>query len=454
MSKNDAKIPAGAKEKLPFWFGAVWSGRSVAVAVCTALMGYVTFYCTDIVGMNAVLVGILLMASKIFDGFTDLAVGFVIDRTNTKLGKARPYELTIILLWFFSVMLFATPSNFSETGKAVWVFIMYTLVNSIWVTILYGNETAYLRRAVSTEKNRVKLTAVSGIYILLFSTIVAMALPQAVKAAGIVPKNWVILAVLLAVPCILIGILRFIFVKEIKVESEPVQLNLKEGIGAVGKNKYIWIFAIMYFCYHLANNINGAAATYYSQYVYGDIGVGSYVSMGMILVPVLLMFVPKLMEKVGTRKTLQGGFVIMIAGMILRTVGGVNLITLVIGSTLFMVGYTPIGFMLNVYLFECMDYGYWKTGKKVEAMINSVTSFVAKLGSALASASVGLVMGMAGYNGSLEIQPNSAITAIKFMYNIAPLIIIVIALVVSLKYDLEKKLPDIRKEIVKREAAE
>lgn len=63
-------------------------------------------------------------------------------------------------------------------------------------------------------------------------------------------------------------------------------------------------------------------------------------------------------------------------------------------------------------------------------------------------------MGMAGYNGSLEIQPNSAITAIKFMYNIAPLIIIVIALVVSLKYDLEKKLPDIRKEIVKREAAE
>ena len=238
------------------------------------------------------------------------------------------------------------------------------------------------------------------------------------------------------------------------MESEPVQLNLKEGIGAVGKNKYIWIFAIMYFCYHLANNINGAAATYYSQYVYGDIGVGSYVSMGMILVPVLLMFVPKLMEKVGTRKTLQGGFVIMIAGMILRTVGGVNLITLVIGSTLFMVGYTPIGFMLNVYLFECMDYGYWKTGKKVEAMINSVTSFVAKLGSALASASVGLVMGMAGYNGSLEIQPNSAITAIKFMYNIAPLIIIVIALVLSLKYDLEKKLPDIRKEIVKREAAE
>lgn len=451
MIKSNTKTPAGAREKLPFWFGAVWSGRSVAVAVCTALMGYATFYCTDVVGMNPTLVGVLLMASKIFDGFTDLVVGFVIDRTNTKLGKARPYELAIVLLWLFSVMLFATPSNFGTTGKAIWVFIMYTLVNSIWITILYGNETAYLMRAVPSEKNKVKLTAVSGIYILLFSTIVAMALPQAVKAAGTVPENWIIMAASLAVPCVLIGILRFIFIKEIKVESELVKLNLKEGISAVGKNKYIWIFAVMYFCYHLANNINGTAGAYYNQYVYGDIGVGTYVSMGMILVPVLLIFVPKIMEKVGTRKTLQAGFVIMIVGIVLRMIGDTNLLTLIIGSTLFMVGYVPIAFMLNVYLFECMDYGYWKTGKKVEAMINSVTSFVAKIGSALASASVGLVMGIAGYDGALAVQSGSAITAIKLMYNAIPLIIIVIALIVSLKYDLEKQLPDIRKEIAERE---
>ena len=98
-----------------------------------------------------------------------------------------------------------------------------------------------------------------------------------------------------------------------------------------------------------------------------------------------------------------------------------------------------------------MDYGYWKTGKKVEAMINSVTSFVAKIGSALASASVGLFMGMAGYDGSLAVQPNSAVTVIKLMYNVIPMIIIVIALFVSLKYDLEKKLPDIRKEISESE---
>ena len=141
----------------------------------------------------------------------------------------------------------------------------------------------------------------------------------------------------------------------------------------------------------------------------------------------------------------------MIVGLGLRMVGGAALLTLVIGSTLFMIGYVPIAFMLNVYLFECMDYGYWKTGKKVEAMINSVTSFVAKIGSALASASVGLFMGMAGYDGSLAVQPNRAVTVIKLMYNVIPMIIIVIALFVSLKYDLEKKLPDIRKEISESE---
>lgn len=142
---------------------------------------------------------------------------------------------------------------------------------------------------------------------------------------------------------------------------------------------------------------------------------------------------------------------IMIAGYGIRTLGGTNLITLFTGNLLSVVGYVPIAFMLNVYLFECMDYGYWKTGKRVEAMMNSITSFVAKLGSAFASGGVGLLLGMVGYNGSLDVQPGSAITAIIVSYNIIPMVIIIIAVIISTKYDVEKYLPEIRREIAATE---
>lgn len=57
---------------------------------CLALIAYTTFYATDVLQLNAGLVGTLLLVSKLFDGVTDLVAGFLVDRTNTKLGRRGP----------------------------------------------------------------------------------------------------------------------------------------------------------------------------------------------------------------------------------------------------------------------------------------------------------------------------------------------------------------------------
>ena len=84
------------------------------------LMMQVTYYCTDLLGMPATLVGSLLMASKVVDACTDLIAGYIIDHTHTKWGKARPYEIFIVLTWVGTVFLFSVP-NFGTVGKAVYV---------------------------------------------------------------------------------------------------------------------------------------------------------------------------------------------------------------------------------------------------------------------------------------------------------------------------------------------
>ena len=111
---KEAGVPYGARQHMPFWFSLAWSSRGVANAINVILVGYVTFYCTDLLGLNALVVGGMLVASKIIDAFTDLGIGYIIDRTHTKWGKARPYEFFIVLEWLFTILLFTVPNDMKE----------------------------------------------------------------------------------------------------------------------------------------------------------------------------------------------------------------------------------------------------------------------------------------------------------------------------------------------------
>ena len=101
-----------------------WCARGVALAVNTILLMQITYFGTDFVGLSPALIGTLLLVSKFSDGFTDLFAGFIIDKTKSKLGKARPYELFLIPVWLFTVLLFSVP-NFGTTGKAIYIYSAY-----------------------------------------------------------------------------------------------------------------------------------------------------------------------------------------------------------------------------------------------------------------------------------------------------------------------------------------
>lgn len=91
MSKETrAKDP----NALPVGKFFAWKSRDVSLSAINAIiLGYMTLFCTDYLGMNAAVVGTLMMVSKVFDGISDLFIGFIIDNTHTRFGKARPYDL-------------------------------------------------------------------------------------------------------------------------------------------------------------------------------------------------------------------------------------------------------------------------------------------------------------------------------------------------------------------------
>ncbi len=445
------------REKLPVWFAPAWSTRAISLAVNVVLISYLAFYCTDMLGMNPTTVGAVLLVSKIFDGFTDLVVGYVIDKTNTKWGKARPYEWFIVGVWAFSVLLFSVP-DMNAVGQVAWVFVFYTLINSVCATFLNGGDSVYMVRAIRKEENRVMVLSISSIIGMIAVMVFAIILPQMIAGMGSTKSGWTTMTLVFAVPFAIIGLLRFFLVKEVVVDAsarsmeEPLGARASggHGIGATLKaifgNVYILLIAGTLLVVNVINGM-GTAASYYFKYVMGDIGLQSVASMASLVTPFVLILYPFLQKKLGNTNLFRIGAAIGIVGMVVRTAGGANLATIVVGSICSAIAIMPVSMMVNLYLIDCMDYGEWKTNIRLEGSLASLTSFTSKVGAALASAFTGFIMGMAGYDGNLAVQSQAANQAIVGLYNVLPLIMFVILLALSLAYNLDKKLPQIHEEL-------
>ena len=452
---NEKGIPYGARQRMPIWYGGVWSTRGISAAINVVLCMNIAFYCTDVVGLNATVVGTLLLVSKIIDAFTDLGFGFILDKTHTRWGKARPYEVFIIFEWLFAALMFMVP-NASQTVQYIWLFIMYTMVNAVCATALGGIDSVYMARAFTTKQNQIKAMSINGFIVMFCSIVFNIVFPRWLATSGTTQAGWTKLVISLGVVMSAIGILRFIFCKEIVVDEPTADgkkvandLSLKESLGLVGKNKYLFIIVGLMPLTTIVNNMQ-TATTYYFKYIYGDLAAqGTAAITSMVVVPALIFF-PMLSRKFGTTKILQTCCLIGIVGMLIRTIGGPNMVTIIIGGLLFGIGTMPISMMINTYLIDCMDYGEWKTGVRIEGLVASIANFASKVGNGIAVGLVGLIMGLAGYDGLAATQSPSANSAIVFLYNILPMILFVLMFVLSLMYKVDSIRPQMNADLAAR----
>lgn len=431
-------------------FKWAWTSRAVSLAINVLFMGYLTFYCTDVLNMSPGLVGGLLLASKIFDGVTDIIAGFIIDRTHSRWGQARPYQLFILPCWILTIMIFAVP-NIGVTAQAVYIFILYTLINSVCATFLNASDAVFMARSIKGEKDRVKVTSFAGALVMVGCIIVSIIMPQILEQIGVNHSGWMIMAAAFGIPLGLLGTARFFFCKEYEENNAKKQdqkkISLTESVKLLFRNKYILILTLTLLLFYIQSNIFTAVQTYYFKYIVGNIGLASVVGAANMIVPIIIAFTPMLSRKLGTVKILRIAMFLGVIGYAIRTIGGTNIVTLLAGTVLSMVATVPITALINVYIVDCMDYGAWKNGKRIDGLISSVTAFGKKIGGSLASALVGIIMGAAGYNGALEVQSASANTSIIVLFNYIPLFITIAMFMLSIWYDIDKYLPKIKKEL-------
>ena len=431
-----------------------WGTFAIALTIIGLLLNYVTFFATDYMGIPAATVGIIIMISKIFDGFTDFVAGYLIDNTNSKLGKGRPYDLAILGYAGCTILLFGAP-EMGLNASCVYLFIMYSLIMSVFYTFICCNETVYMANAIEDSNDSVKLSSVKGITSMIVGVAAGIILPQIIKNYGTTRQGWFIISIALMIPCMIIGMIRFTIVKERRSSiAEKEKLKVKDMIGAIKKNKYVLIYALVIFIVNIGYNSANNVATYYAQYILGDIGAQSVLALANVSTIVLMAVVPIFTKKFGFLRTVSGALVVGTAGFLFRLVNPSSLLVIFVASLFSNMGFMAVISFGSVFIIDCIEYGEWKSGKRSEGVISAVPSFSTKIGTALGAAMVGLLMGISGYDGTLDIQSQSANNMIICLGAVVPAVICILTLIVLHFFDLEKKMPQIRRELKDNEKQE
>ena len=209
------------KKYLP-WYNKIGygSGDIAGNVVYALLSSFVMIYLTDTVGLNSGIVGTLMMISKLFDGVTDIFFGSMIDKTKSRMGKARPW-----MFWAYFgcaatlIAIFSISGSWGATAQYAWFFLAYTALNAVFYT---ANNIAYSALTSLITKNnseRVQMGSIRFIFAFGTSLLIQSVTVEAVEAMGGGAVGWRNVAVFYSVAAVLVNTFSVLSVKELPEEK-------------------------------------------------------------------------------------------------------------------------------------------------------------------------------------------------------------------------------------------
>lgn len=419
----------------------------------SGLIGMLTYFYTDIIGLAAATAGTILFISKIVDAFTDIIMGRIVDKTNTKYGKARPWLLWMIIPTFLAiVLLFTVPSKASNTVKIIYALstnIFATAVVYTAIAIPYG---CLLHLSTKSIDERTSMGVARAVLGYVSGMVIAIGLVPITNMLGGNQRSWILVSAIFGLisACFLFWTFKVSKEQNSDLSNTSVtgnidsDVSLKESINILFKNKY-WV--IMFFVMILVNIIyalEGATTVYFAKYILGNPNLVALLgAVGLIPVIIGFSITQPMVKKFGLTKTVRIALIIGVIGTLIRSIAPYSLMLNLICLPFTTFATIPLMAVGGVLVNNTIEYNEWKFGKKLVGMSNSVSSFGAKMGVGLGSAMIGWILALGNYDGTLSVQPTSAITSILALSIWIPALILFIIFILLRHYDLDEKYQDI-----------
>ena len=437
------------------WYNKVGygSGDIAGNVVYAFLSTFMMFYLTETIGMNIGIVGTLMAASKLFDGVSDIFFGAMIDKTHTKMGKARPWMIYGYIGCAVTLAaIFMVPESWGETAQYVYFFVAYTLLNAVFYT---ANNIAYASLTALITKNsseRVQLGSIRFIFAFGTSLLIQYITIDAVNFFGGGAQGWKIVAIIYAIIGLVTNTISGLSVKELSAEEldetddkdlqeQEEKYTMAQAAKMLFTNKYYLMICGTYVGTQLyASMLN--MGVYFMKNVLGDEGLLGDFSLA-INIPLIigLLITPYLVKKFnGMYKINLIGYVIAIIGRALVIVAGyMHSIPLMLAFTAVAAfGTSPLQGDLNALIASCSEYTFLTKGKRIDGTMYSCSSFGIKVGGSIGTAMCGWLLDSAGFIEQAAVQTASAMNMLHIVYLWLPLVMTVIVTLILSRLNVEK----------------
>ena len=423
------------KEK---WLGYLL-GPCGALLLNAVLATYLNVYYTDVLNLTGIWGGLFLtifpIISKIIDAITNVIMGYIIDRTKTKQGKARPWILlSAPLIAITGILLFVVPSG-NQQLQIIWVIISYNLFYSFAYTIYNMSHNLMVPLSTRNTIQRGGLSVFNQIASIMMSGIlVALIFPMVIMPAlGANKSLWIIVMSVLSIIALPFTLLEYYFTKERVTEeqakSDAPKVSFAKQLKIVFSDKYLWIIFIYFLIYTAGTVFKNLGLVYYCNYVLGTYNDGvtqMLVSViGGIPMGIGIFLVWPLAKRFGKRNVTMWGFVLYAIGSAICWMFPTNLYIVLVGQFIKNIGGLPCAYVFMALFADSLDHIEWKSGVRCDGIAMSIYNIIA---TALVGVCTGIFNAMLAKTGYIApslseagetiaaVQPEAVKNAITFAF--------------------------------------
>ncbi len=372
------------------WLGYLL-GPAGALLLNAVLATYLNVYYTDVLKLTRVWGGAFLVIfpiiSKIIDAITNVVMGYIIDRTRTKEGKARPWLLlSAPLLTITGILLFTVPSG-SETMQVIWVMVSYNLFYSFAYTIFNMSHNLMVPLSTRNTTQRGSLSVFNQISnIMMTGILVALVFPMVIMPMiGVDQSKWITLMSALSILALPLTLLEYYFTKErVTLESqesgENAAVPFKQQLKAIFTDKYMLLIYAYFLIYILGTSVKNLSLVYFCNYVLGSYNDGitqTLISViGGIPMGIGIFAVWPLAKKFGKRNVTLVGFVIYAIGSAICWMFPTNMVIMLVGQFIKNIGGLPCSYVFMAMFADVLDHMEWKYRFRCDGIAMSIYNII------------------------------------------------------------------------------
>lgn len=420
------------------WLGYLL-GPCGALLLNAVLATYLNVYYTDVLNLTGMWGGLFLMIfpiiSKVIDAITNVIMGYIIDRTHTKQGKARPWLLlSAVVLPISGILLFTVP-NGNDTVKVLWVMISYNLYYSFAYTIYNMSHNLMVPLSTRNTTQRGGLSVFNQIATIMISgMLVAMVFPMVIMPMiGVNVTGWITLMSILSILTLPLTLLEYYFTKERVTEEtagqEEKKIPFLTQLKIIFTDKYMLLIFGYFLIWTIGTSMKNLGLVYFCNYVLGTYNDGitqTLVSViGGIPMGIGIFAVWPLAKRFGKRNVTMYGFVLYAIGSVICCIAPTNMAVVLAGQFIKNIGGLPCAYVFMALFADTLDHIEWKSGIRCDGTAMSIYNIIAVSSVGICTGVFNLMLSVAGYVAPeisaagetiAAVQPQSVSDVITFSF--------------------------------------